>query len=50
MFETTGTLSTVAVSGGDIEFTYSTAGTYSVTQVEPIDGLWTFGTIKVVEP
>lgn len=50
MFETTGTLSTVAVSGGDIAFTHSTAGTYSVTQVEPIDGLWTFGTIKVVEP
>ena len=50
MFETTGTLSNVAVSGGDIAFTHSTAGTYSVTQVQPIDGLWTFGTIKVVEP
>ena len=50
MFETTGTLSTVAVSGGDIEFTHSTAGTYSVTQVLPIDGLWTFETIQIVEP
>lgn len=50
MFETTGTLSSVSVNNGDIEFTHSTAGTYSVTQVEPIDGLWTFGTIKVVEP
>ena len=50
MFETTGTLSTVAVSGGDISFTHSTAGTYSVTQVLPIDGLWTFETIQIVEP
>ena len=49
MFETTGTLSTVAVSGGDIEFTHSTSGTYSVTQVLPIDGLWTFETIQIVE-
>ena len=49
MFETTGTLSTVAVSGGDISFTHSTAGTYSVTQVLPIDGLWTFETIQIVE-
>lgn len=50
MFETTGTLSTVAVSGGDIAFTHSDAGTYSVTQVLPIDGLWTFETIQIVEP
>lgn len=50
MFETTGTLSTVAVSGGDIAFTHSAAGTYSVTQVLPIDGLWTFETIQIVEP
>lgn len=50
MFETTGTLSTVAVNSGDIEFTHSAAGTYSVTQVLPIDGIWTFGSIKVVEP
>ena len=49
MFETTGTLSTVAVSGGDISFTHSTSGTYSVTQVLPIDGLWTFETIEIVE-
>lgn len=49
MFETTGTLSSVAVSGGDIEFTHSTSGTYSVTQVLPIDGLWTFETIQIVE-
>lgn len=49
MFETTGTLSTVAVSGGDISFTHSTSGTYSVTQVLPIDGLWTFETIQIVE-
>lgn len=50
MFETTGTLSTVAVNSGDIEFTHSAAGTYSVTQVLPIDGIWTFGTIQIVEP
>lgn len=49
MFETTGTLSTVAVSGGDISFTHSASGTYSVTQVLPIDGLWTFETIQIVE-
>lgn len=50
MFETTGTLSTVAVSGGDIAFTHSAAGTYSVTQVKPIDGIWTFETVTIVEP
>lgn len=49
MFETTGTISTVAVSGGDIEFTHSASGTYKVTQVAPIDGLWTFETIEIVE-
>lgn len=49
MFETTGTISTVAVSGGDISFTHSSSGTYSVTQVLPIDGLWTFETIQIVE-
>lgn len=50
MFETTGTISTVAVNNGDIEFTHSAAGTYSVTQILPIDGLWTFETIQIVEP
>lgn len=50
MFETTGTISTVAVNNGDIEFTHSTSGSYSVTQILPIDGLWTFETIKIVEP
>lgn len=50
MFETTGTLTTVAVSGGNIEFTHSTAGTYRVTQVLPIDGLWSFENIEIVEP
>lgn len=49
MFETTGTLSSVAVSAGDIAFTHSSSGTYSVTQVKPIDGLWTFGTVSIVE-
>lgn len=50
MFESTGTISNVAVNNGNIEFTHSTAGTYSVTQVLPIDGLWTFETIQIVEP
>lgn len=49
MFESTGTISSVAVNNGDIEFTHATAGTYEVTQILPIDGIWTFETVTIKE-
>ncbi len=50
MFETTGTLSSVVVNNGNIVFTHSTSGNYKVTQISPIDGIWTFDTVEIVEP